>query len=348
MSGESHRTMAGYVYDPIFLQHDTGPHPENGSRLVAIMDNLRQVGLAQRLSRIEAERATIEDVTRVHSPTLVERVRNIAKGGGGSLDLDTVVSSSSFEAALYAVGGTIAATRAVLDREAQSAYALVRPPGHHATRKRAMGFCLFNNIALAAAWALDSGRVSRVAIVDFDVHHGNGTAEAFEADLRVLYVSLHQYPFYPGSGRWREKGSGPGEGTCLNIPLPPGVGDKGYAQAFRRLVEPAVRRFGPELILASAGYDGHWADPLAWMLLSISGYRQMADSLVGLAHELCGGRLVVALEGGYHLPALAHGVATTLSAMIDEPYEDPLGPAQEPERPVDELLATIAHWHGLK
>ncbi|TEU09547.1 MAG: histone deacetylase [Anaerolineales bacterium] len=345
---EASAVSVGYVYHPIFLEHDTGDHPENSSRLVAIMDNLGQVGLLRRLTAIAAERATFEDVARIHAPALFEHVRHVAERGGGSLDLDTVVCAQSFEAALYAAGGTIAATRAVLDAEVESAYALVRPPGHHATRTRAMGFCLFNNVALSAAWALDSGRASRIAIIDFDVHHGNGTAEAFDADPRVLYVSLHQYPLYPGTGHWREKGSGAGEGTCLNIPLPPGTGDKGYRQAFQRLVEPAVRRFSPGLILVSAGYDGHWADPLSWMLVSISGYRHMVDSLVSLARELCQGRLVVVLEGGYHLAALSHGSATTFAAMLDEPYDDCLGASQGQEQPIDRLLATIAHWHGIE
>ena len=338
----------GYVYHPIFLEHDTGAHPENSSRLLAIMDNLSEVGLLEDLTPIEPERATLEDVARVHSPALFEQIRQLAQRGGGNLDSDTVVTARSFEAALYAAGGTISATQAVLDREVESAYALVRPPGHHATRTRAMGFCLFNNVALGAAWAFGSGRVSRIAIVDFDVHHGNGTAEVFDGDPRVLYVSLHQYPLYPGSGHWREKGCGDGLGTCLNIPLPPGTGDIGYGQAFQRLVEPAVRRFAPELILVSAGYDGHWADPLSRMLLSTSGYRRMADSLVGLARGLCDGRLVMALEGGYDLAALSHGTATTLAAMLGQPYEDRLGPSPWPERPIGRLLQTIAHWHGIE
>jgi len=337
----------GYVYDPIYLEHNTGAHQESSSRLEAIIDNLQRSGIIRRLEPIPPERAGREDVLRVHAPAHLDRIRRLARRGGGHLDPDTVIGPRSLEAALWAAGGTIAAVRAVLDGEVQCAYALVRPPGHHATRTRAMGFCLLNNIAIAAAWALDSGRISRIAIVDLDVHHGNGTADAFGSDPRVLYVSLHQYPFYPGTGHWREKGSGPGEGTCLNIPLPAGTGDQGYGLAFRRLVEPAVRRFAPELILVSAGYDGHWADPLAWMLLSISGYRQMADSLVALARELCRGRLVAVLEGGYHPEALAHGVATTLCAMLDQPYDDPLGPARETEQSVDELLAAIARWHGI-
>lgn len=339
--------QVGYVYDPIHLGHDTGQHPENGARLVAAMDHLGAIGLLDRMTAIPGERATLRDLARIHAPAQIERVHHLAKSGGGHLDLDTPVSSGSFQAGLGAAGGMIAATRAVLAGEVEASYALVRPPGHHATRTQAKGFCLFNNVAVAAAWALAQGRVSRLAIVDYDVHHGNGTAAAFEGDPRVLYISTHQYPFYPGTGHWRESGVGAGDGACLNIPLPAQTGDLGYAEAFDRLVEPALRRFEPELILVSAGYDAHWADPLSWMLLSLLGYRRMADVLVRLARELCKGRLVIALEGGYEPLALSHGIATTVSAMLDLPYDDPLGPAQEPENPVDALISTIARWHGL-
>ena len=338
----------GYVYDPICLDHDTGDHPESSRRLSAVMAHLGQTGLLGHLVPIPTESATIRDLSRVHSPALIEQIRRLAESGGGYLDWDTPVSMRSYEAALHAAGGAIAATRAVLGGEVGGAFALVRPPGHHATSTRAMGFCLFNNVAIASAWALSVKPALRVAIVDFDVHHGNGTEEAFREDPRVLYVSLHQYPFYPGTGHWREKGDGDDDGTCLNIPLPAQTGDSGYRQAFCRLVEPAVRRFRPDVILVSAGYDAHWADPYAWMLLSLSGYRQMADSLVKLAHELCGGGLVFALEGGYDLTVLAHGVAATLSAMLNLPYDDPMGPAREPEPCIESLLGQIARWHGLE
>ena len=337
----------GYVYDPIYLEHDTGNHPENGSRLVAIMDHLEQIGLLARMVAIPAEPATLGDLARIHSPAYIQHLQDLTKGGRRYIDLDTVISARSYEAARYAAGGTIAATRAVLCGDVGGAYALVRPPGHHAVRERTKGFCLFNNIAVAAAWALSQGQVSRIGIVDFDVHHGNGTEQAFASDARVLYISTHQYPYYPGTGHWREKGTGGGEGTCLNIPLPANTGDTGYAQAFDRLVTPALHRFRPDLILVSAGYDAHWADPLAWMLLSLSGYRQIVDKLVGCARELCDGRLVFVLEGGYDLDVLAHGVATTLCAMLDLSYEDVLGPARETEETVDGLLDRIARWHGL-
>jgi len=337
----------GIVHDPVYLEHDTGDHPENGSRLTAIGSHLRRAGLLEQLAPIAPRPATEAEIARVHDRAMIQRVERIALAGGGALDLDTVVSEGSYHAARMAAGGLMAATEATLGGRVRGAFALVRPPGHHATPKQSMGFCLFNNVAIAAAWALERPEVERVAIIDYDVHHGNGTADAFEDDPRVLFVSTHQYPFYPGTGHWREKGSGAAEGNTLNIPLPAGTGDAGYREAFKRLIEPAVRRFRPDLILASAGYDAHWADPLSWMLMTVGGYRQIAESLVGLAEETCGGRLVFTLEGGYNAAVLCGGVEATLTAMLDEPCTDTLGPAREPETPVADLIDRIAAWHGL-
>jgi len=338
----------GYVYDPVYLEHDNADHPENSSRLTAIMDHLRRTGLLARLRSIPAQDATLEDLARVHDLGYVAALRGLAEAGGGWPDSDTYANSRSFAVALRAVGGVVAATKAVLDGEVESAYALVRPPGHHATRRGAEGFCLLNNVAVAAAWALATADVARVAIVDIDVHHGNGTQEAFQDDRRVLFISTHQYGggFYPGSGHWREKGPA---GNCLNIPLPQHTGDAGYAQAFEKIVEPALRRFQPELILVSVGYDGHWAERLfrVAMLLSLGGYRRMMDSLVGLAREFCGGRLVLTLEGGYDPRVLAYGVAGAFQAMLSLPLEDPLGPASQAEIPVGEYLEGIAREHRL-
>jgi len=338
----------GIVYDAIYLEHDTGDHPENAQRLEAVASYLRTSGVWDRLLQVQAKPASVDDLRRVHTMHLIDTVQRIAKAGGGAVDYDTVIGPRSYEVARSAAGGVIAAVDATLAGRVSSAYALVRPPGHHATAARAMGFCLFNNVAVAARWALEVAGVERLAIVDIDVHHGNGTAEAFASDPSVLYVSLHQYPLFPGTGHWREIGSGAGEGTVLNVPLPPHTGDVGYRQAFERLVVPAVRRFAPELLLVSIGYDAHWADPLSWMLLSLSGYRAMMDDLTALARALCRGRIVVALEGGYDATVLAHGVRGTLASLMDEDGDDPLGPAREPETDVNPLIDAIAKLHRLE
>jgi acetoin utilization deacetylase AcuC-like enzyme len=211
-----------------------------------------------------------------------------------------------------------------------------------------MGFCLFNNVALAARAALRGGIVTRVAIVDFDVHHGNGTQEAFDSDPNVLYISTHQYPHYPGTGHWSETGKDRGEGTTLNVPLGAGVGDSGYASIFAELVWPLVERFCPSLILVSAGYDAHWSDPLAQMSLSLTGYAWLQRELVQMAGDLCDGRIVFGLEGGYQMDVLAFGVLNAFYALMGEDtIADPLGSSPYAERPVDALVARLKQVHGL-
>jgi acetoin utilization deacetylase AcuC-like enzyme len=249
-----------------------------------------------------------------------------------------------------AAGGLVEATQAVLDGQVANAFALVRPPGHHALRERAMGFCLFNNVAVAARYALAERGLERVLIVDFDVHHGNGTQAEFEADPAVMFISTHQYPHYPGTGRCDETGVGAGQGGVVNVPLSGGVGDQGFARIAEEVIGPAARRTQPQLILVSAGYDAHWDDPLAAMQLSVTGYTALARALRDLAGELCDGRLVFTLEGGYHLQALAYSILNTfavLSGAGDWKLVDPLGPSPYDERPVDEIIARVRRVHGL-
>ncbi len=337
----------GYLYDPLLLTHDTGDHPESPQRLATVMERLEACALLPRLRRLEAQPATEADLARVHAPAMIERVRALADLGGGAIDLDTRVSSGSYAAACLASGAVLAGCRAVLAGEVSAAYALVRPPGHHATDQRSMGFCLFNHVAVAAAWCLTEGNLSRVAVVDYDVHHGNGTEAILGDNPRALYLSTHLYPFYPGTGHWRDGRDAPGKRSCVNIPLPPNTGDKGLALAFERVVLPALERFRPELILVSSGYDGHWADPLAWMLVSVEGYRRLVRLLRDAAEALCGGRLVLALEGGYQVHALGHCVAATFAELLGLPYDDPLGRARHPEVDVGPLVEQVAHFHGL-
>jgi len=340
----------GYVYHPIFLEHDLRGHPENQQRLRTILRVLEEHHMVDRLTPIPAVPISPERLQRCHQPSYIQQVQRLAHQGGGQLDLDTYVSSASYDAALMAAGGLVEATRAVLDGEVDNAFALVRPPGHHALRDRGMGFCLFNNIAIAARYALAERGLDRVLIVDFDVHHGNATQAEFEADPAVMYISTHQYPYYPGTGHWRETGLGEGEGSIVNVPLGGGVGDVGFARIFKEVVGPAAWRFQPELILVSAGYDAHWDDPLASMQLSVAGYAAIARALKELAEELCQGRLVFTLEGGYHLEALAYSILNTFALLLgDGDWElvDPLGPSPWAEQPVDEIIARVRQVHSL-
>lgn len=337
-----------YVYHPVYLEHNLPSHPENARRLKRTLEVLEDEGMLGHLKSLDPRQVTGEELQRVHGPGYIERVRRTARAGWGRLDPDTYVSSGSFDAALMAAGGVVRAAEAVLAGEIANAFALVRPPGHHATATRGMGFCLFNNVAVAARAALATEVVERVFIADFDVHHGNGTQEAFDDDPAVLYFSAHQYPYYPGTGAEDHTGRDAGEGTVLNVPLPANVGDEGYAQVFTELVWPLAQRFRPGLILVSAGYDAHWDDPLAGMSLSLTGYARLARELVRMADRLCDGRIVFTLEGGYELDVLAYGVLNAFYAMLGKgTIADPLGPSPRPERAVDTLIARLREIHRL-
>jgi acetoin utilization deacetylase AcuC-like enzyme len=339
---------AGIVYDPLFLDHDTGPeHPESPARLLAITDRLRETGLWQRLTHLAPRPATMLELERVHTPAHVAAVHALAARGGGSIDPDTLVSPASYEAALLAAGGVIRGLEAVLAGEAESAFALVRPPGHHDTRGAAMGFCLFNNVAAAAAAAFAEHHLERVLILDWDVHHGNGTQDIFARETRLLYLSTHQAPLYPGSGRVDEVGCG----NVINIPLPAGCGDAQYLAVMDEVILPAVVRFRPEFILVSIGFDAHWSDPLAFMGLTVAGYADLVRRARAMALDLCQGRLVLALEGGYDLAALAACAQATFAVLAGEPVpEDRLGAASPaPTAPdIVPLLAEVRRLHGLK
>jgi acetoin utilization deacetylase AcuC-like enzyme len=339
----------GYVYDPIYLKHDTGQHVEVAARLEAIISRLEKTGFKEQLTFIKPRPATLDEIALVHQRDYIKEIEETALKGGGWLDADTVMSAGSYEAALYAAGGLIRAVESVMGDETSSAFALVRPPGHHATSGQAKGFCLFNNIAIAASYALDKYNLERILIIDFDVHHGNGTQETFYNDPRVMYISTHQYPFYPGTGDAYETGGGKAKGTNINIPLSAGCGDAEYLAVFEQIIVPAARRSNPQLILVSAGYDTHWADPLAMMQVSVTGFGQMAGIIKGLADELCGGRLSFTLEGGYDLNALAASAKATFDALMGNSTEDPLGqPSRSPGvTNTDRLIRVIMEIHGL-
>ncbi|HUW67885.1 MAG TPA: histone deacetylase [Candidatus Nanoarchaeia archaeon] len=304
----------GFVYQTDYLNHDTGSHPENAGRLVAIMNGLEKTGLIDTLIRIEPILANIEQIRYIHSSDYIQRVKDFSSIGM-SLDPDTPTSEHSFKTSLLAAGGVIAAVDAVIGG-LDSVFALVRPPGHHAEPDWGMGFCLFNNVAIAARYAQVRG-LEKVLIVDWDVHHGNGTQKAFYEDDSVLYFSIHQHPHFPGTGRINEVGAGKGEGFTINVPLPQGAEDADYMYVFDQVLIPAARQFKPDIILVSAGQDGHRDDPLAGMNLTSEGYALMTGVVRFLAEELSDGRLILALEGGYNHQALADSVISIFLALLN-------------------------------
>ena len=311
----------GLVYDERFLLHCAPyDHPEHPGRLSAIWNRLEADGLSARSRRIAARDATREELLAVHTSEHIDRVEATARREYAQLDPDTYTSRRSAEAARLAAGGLVDLTREVLSGALSNGFALVRPPGHHAEADRAMGFCLFNNVAVAAQAARRAG-TERVLIVDWDLHHGNGTQHTFEEDADVLYFSTHQYPFYPGTGAITEVGRGAGRGRTVNVAWPAGMGDAEYLAAFDRVLLPIARSFDPRLVLVSCGFDAAAGDLLGGMRLSADGYAAMTERLVKLA----GGKVVLALEGGYNLDAIA-GAAAAVTLVL-------LGGKREPHDP---------------
>ena len=330
------------VIDERYEDHDTGyGHPERAERIAALRDLIESLGGA-RLIRLEPRLASPEEITLVHAQEHLELVASTAGGGPSAFDADTTVSSRSHETALLASGGLLALVEAIMDGRADNGFALVRPPGHHAEADRAKGFCLFNNVAIAARSLCDRHGMDRMLIVDWDVHHGNGTQHSFADEKRVLYVSTHQYPFYPGTGRVDEVGVGEGTGFTVNVPLPAGCGDGEYLDAFVRVIDPVCRQFEPQFVLVSAGFDAHLRDPLAGMRVSEGGFACMARVLLRIAAEHAGGRLAAVLEGGYNLDALCGSVARVLDEMRGENLAEAL-PAIAGDCPV---VPHVAEVHG--
>jgi acetoin utilization deacetylase AcuC-like enzyme len=321
------------------LQHDPGLHPEQPARITAIeqaMEARDWLGFARRASPAAA-RALLE---AVHPPRLINGIHELCVMGGGAIDADTIVSPGSWDAALHAAGGAAAMVDALLNGETRLGASVHRPPGHHAERQRSMGFCLFNNIAVAARRARDEHGVDRVLILDWDVHHGNGTQDVFYATDEVLFASIHQWPLYPGTGAASETGTGDGVGTTVNFPVPPGSGDAVYGSLVEHVVVPLARRYAPGLILVSAGYDAHVDDPLASCSVTDAGFATMAASVRALADDL-DVPVGVVLEGGYDLGALASGFVATLEVLAGE------GPVAAPELPVHELADGYRRKHSV-
>jgi acetoin utilization deacetylase AcuC-like enzyme len=298
---------------PSSLDHDTGPHPEQPARIVAIDRALaaRDYLGFERVSSPAVARSVLE---AIHPPSHVELIERVAARGGAQIDADTVVSAGSFVAALHAAGGAVSLVDRLLSGSAPTGFSIHRPPGHHAETGRAMGFCLFNNVAVAARHALDAHGLERVMVIDWDVHHGNGTNDIFHAEPRVLFCSIHQSPLYPGTGPASDVGSGPGRGFTVNLPVEPGAGDAEFRSLIDHVVVPLARSYAPQLLLVSAGYDAHVEDPLADCRVTDAGYGAMARSLRDLAAQL-GIPVGAVLEGGYALDALARGVAVTMEVL---------------------------------
>ena len=348
---------SGIVRDGIFLKHDMGIyHPESPERLHVIYDMIDEIGPTLRLVQIPSRQASQEEIAGNHDPRYVSNIAATAGARNTFLDADTSACPHSWDAASIAVGGLLNLVDAVMDGRVRNGFALVRPPGHHAEHRRAMGFCFFNNIAVAARHALNHHGLQRVAIVDWDLHHGNGTQNAFYEESEVLFISTHQFPHYPGTGGIREVGYGRGEGFTVNIPLAAGAGDAEYLAVFQSLVAPLVESFRPELILVSAGFDTHESDPLGSMNVTEQGYEQMTQILMSLAEECCSGRVVLTLEGGYNLVALKNSVRRILLKMsYYDPQNDGLPPRPSwdtlgtgfKNRLKEVLLTQRKYWPGL-
>jgi acetoin utilization deacetylase AcuC-like enzyme len=336
----------GLIYDSRFLDHDTGlalvsatvpadsvwepqPHAASPNLISRAYSLLNRTGLLSQLVEVPTRPATVEDIERVHTPGHVQHIREVSLAGGGEAGEYAPASRETYDVAMLAAGGALAGVDAVVTGRVRNLYALLRPPGHHATPDKAMGFCYFNNVAVATRYAQHQHGLERVAILDWDVHHGNGTQAAFYDDPSVLFISLHQEDWYPtGEGVVEDVGTGAGAGYTINVPLPAGTGNAGYLTAIERIVSPAIRRFAPDLILVSAGQDPSGVDPLARMAVSADGFRTMAAAMAALADEVCAGRLVACHEGGYsegYAPVCTWAVVEGLSG-IRTPHDDPYGP----------------------
>ena len=353
------------IYDPIFLEHITpSNHPERPQRLEMAMKVLEALNWLERegLVVLPPRAATEDELALVHDRAYIQEVKETAEAVAIRAPLDgrdsyffatdTYISAQTYAAAIKAAGAPLTAIDALMKGEVDNAYCLVRPPGHHALPNEAMGFCFFNNVAIAAKYALERHGLERVMIIDYDVHHGNGTQDIYYTDPRVLYFSVHQSPFYPGTGHSGERGEDAGLGTTINVPLPANTGFETYEPIFKQVLAYAADRFNPQLMLVSAGFDAHWNDPLGQMNLSTSGYARLTEIIINLAKTLCNGRLVMVQEGGYSLDAMGGCVASCINFLLgDDAAVDSLGGGPNARPPfrlnTDVLIAELRRIHGL-
>lgn len=309
--------QTGFIHDNRFLQHDTGPgHPECSARLSATLSYLQTQPWYAELIQVKSRTADTEDIMAIHDAAYIKRAQEVCRAGNSFLDsMDVSVCTESYDIALLAVGSAIQLADKIINGDIDNGFALLRPPGHHAERALALGFCVFNNVAVLARYLQNTYQLDKIAIIDWDVHHGNGTQHLFEQDPSVLYISTHQYPFYPGTGGYAETGLGKGTGATLNCPMPAGATDEDYRSVFRQTILPKLNDYKPEFILISAGFDAHASDPLANINLTTSSYRWMTEQIMDIAEQCCGARIISLLEGGYNLEALPKCIATHLMAL---------------------------------
>lgn len=309
--------QTGLIYNPAYLNHETRGHPEKGERVSYSYDALGKAGVLEKLTGINPRPASMEEIGMVHLPEYIARVRDFSNRGGGSFGPDNAGSRGTFETALLAAGGTLSAVDAVMDKEVEGTFALVRPPGHHARPGAGIGFCYFNNIAICARYAAKKYGLNRILVVDWDEHHGNGTEEIFYNDSSVLYFSVHRDWSYPGTGHAGSVGERKGEGYNINVPLPRRSGDNDYEYVFRQVLQPVAYDYKPELVLVSAGMDTHAKDTIGQMNMTAAGYIKMTEIVLDIAGKCCGGATVFVLEGGYNIKALAEGILAVVSTMLN-------------------------------
>jgi len=309
----------GIVLDKLYVDHDNGPgHPETHERILAIVDMLNYTNMMNEVVRIVPRDATKEEITLVHTPEHYDKIAATKGKHRVFLDADTTTCAVSFDAALRAAGGTIAAIDSVLSGEVDRAFPIVRPPGHHAEADRPMGFCLFNNVAVGAAYLTEVKGLERVLVIDWDVHHGNGTQHIFEDSSKVLYFSSHQFPFYPGTGAAEEVGTGEGKGYTVNVPLEPGMEDNEFIKIFDEILKPVIEQYKPEFILVSAGFDIFFDDPLGGMKVTPEGFAKLTRQLTDQADRVCNGNIIFLLEGGYNLDGLWICTKEMLEELLDK------------------------------
>lgn len=341
--GENNEKI-GIVYHADYLIHTQGQHPERKERLEHIIAALDDSSMTQNIKMVEPVPAEVGEISVIHDLSYVQSIEEACRSGKSYLDMDTYIVPESYRIALLSAGGALTGMRMVMAENPRKVFVLNRPPGHHAERNRAMGFCLFNNVAIAAAAAGREYGLKRIAIVDWDVHHGNGTQHSFEEDPGILFISTHQSPAYPGTGNLHEVGKGNGVGFTVNIPLPAGCGDREYALFFEHVILPVIDQYKPELLIISAGHDAYQRDPLASMSLTHRGYYYMAEVLAAAAERWTGGKVLLCLEGGYHLQGQAGAVLQVLNAMgqwnlpVTERSPD-LEPGRHVQQRLEEVLA---------